>query len=201
MAAPRKPAADTSRAARTANLRRWLLRGGIAALVGAVVGGIGGVLTVNTVEPGRPDAVDSLQTMIDSIAIGKLPGAEQVEVAKIEEELRVSSAAIRDSLEKVRLADSLDAVRARLEIVDATMVTVPSIIGMEEGLARDVLLDAALQVGEVRFRASLQPAGKVLATIPAPGARLTADAAVILILSDGRRPTDSLPIPVPSSRP
>jgi beta-lactam-binding protein with PASTA domain len=71
-------------------------------------------------------------------------------------------------------------------------VLVPSVIDLEEGTARNAILDAGLQVGEVQFQASAKPAGTVLATSPVSGARVPMLTAVSLVLSDGRPPTDGV---------
>jgi beta-lactam-binding protein with PASTA domain len=54
-------------------------------------------------------------------------------------------------------------------------------------------------VGEVRFEASTKPAGTVLGSVPAGGTRVTRTSAVSLVLSDGRPPTDTLPLAVAPS--
>lgn len=75
---------------------------------------------------------------------------------------------------------------------DSQLVIVPSVIDFQEGDARNAILDAGLQVGEVQFRPSGTPAGTVLGTFPMQGARVPLLSAVTLVLSDGRAPVDSL---------
>ena len=59
-------------AAKKTGAQRWLMRGAIAAVAGLVIGGAGGVMTVRTLEPGRANAVDSVQAVLDSIARGTI---------------------------------------------------------------------------------------------------------------------------------
>ncbi|MBL0937455.1 MAG: PASTA domain-containing protein [Gemmatimonadaceae bacterium] len=152
--------------------RTWLIRLGIALGVGLLVGASAGVVTVNSLEPGRPNSVDSLQVMLDSIAGGRLP-----------------KQANADPIDSAIAAAEADAQR---EANDTTLITVPSLLDLEEGDARNTIFDAGLQVGEVQFQSSPKPAGIVLATFPVSGARVVARTAITLVLSDGRPPVDTM---------
>jgi hypothetical protein len=170
----------TKKAGSAAVVKRWVLRGTIAAAIGLSIGGAGGVMTVRTLEPGRAHAIDSVQAVLDSIARGTIPeptAAEQAAESQRQSDSVASAKAAQDS------ADAADA--------DA-LLTVPDIVGLQEGPARDLLLEAGLLAGEVEFRASTSPAGTVLATTPPAGSRVVASSAVALVISDGRNPADSL---------
>ncbi|MCA0375059.1 MAG: PASTA domain-containing protein [Gemmatimonadetes bacterium] len=142
--------------------RTWLIRIGLALVLGLAVGAGAGVFAVNTLEPGRAGVADSLQLMLDSIA--KAPAAPPPEATP-----------------------SIDSAPA----APPAAVAVPSVIDLDEGAARDALVAAGLQVGEVRFAASAKAAGTVLATEPAAGTTLATGTPVVLILSDGRPPADT----------
>jgi len=175
MAAANKTA---TRGPRTTPTRTWLIRGTIAAVAGLILGGAGGVVTVRTLEPGRANAIDSVQAVLDSIARGTIPEP---------------TAAERDQ-ELQRQADSAAQVMQATDsaATDSVLVSIPDVIGLEEGPAREKLLEAGLLVGEVQFRASSSPAGIVLATTPPAGSVLAASGTVSLVLSDGRSPADTL---------
>jgi hypothetical protein len=161
--APRK--AKSPKTPRTA-ARRWLTRFSIALLIGLSLGGGAGVFTVNRLEPGRANSVDSLQVMLDSIARGRIAPAG------------AATAATTAPAEAPVAAPEPDA--------DSTYdATVPTLVDLE--------------VGEVRFEASTKPAGTVLGSAPAGGTRVTRTSAVSLVLSDGRPPTDTLPLAVAPS--
>jgi hypothetical protein len=147
-------------------LRTWLIRGGIAVLVGLAIGAGTGVFTVNTLEPGRGNGVDSLQVMLDSISRGiKADSAPPAAEAPATEPVQTTQ-------------------------VDS--IPVPSLAELEEGAARNAIRDAGLQVGEVIFQANLKPAGTVISSAPAVGTFVARGSAVSLTLSDGRPPTDTL---------
>lgn len=175
--------AETKKTRKTTSpVRRWLVRAGLATLLGLVIGGAGGVFTVQKFEPGRGTGVDSLQIMLDSIAKGRIAA-------------RPVSDAAPASQRRVDAPTATEAPPAEAP----ELVAVPAVIDLEEGTARNAILDAGLQVGEVQFQASTKPAGTVLATLPVAGAQVPALTAVSLVLSDGRAPageddtTDSLP--------
>jgi hypothetical protein len=160
--------------------RRWLTRFSIALLIGLSLGGGAGVFTVNRLEPGRANSVDSLQVMLDSIARGRIAPARAPETA----------------------APSEAPVAAPEPDADSTYdTTVPTLVDLEEGDARTAILNAGLEVGEVRFQASTKPAGTVLGSAPAGGTRVTRTSAVSLVLSDGRPPTDTLSLAIARSAP
>ena len=178
MAAVKKPGTRTPRGPNAKATRTWLIRGTIAAVAGLLLGGAGGVATVRTLEPGRANAVDSVQAVLDSIARGTIPEP---------------TAAQRDQASK-RQADSASLVTPAADSAasEDTLLPVPDVVGLEEGPARDKLLTAGLLVGEVQFRASSSPAGIVLATTPSAGSLLAASGTVALVISDGRSPADTL---------
>ena len=182
MATAKKPGTRSPRGPRAKSTRTWFIRGTIAAVAGLILGGAGGVATVRTLEPGRANAVDSVQAVLDSIARGTIPEP---------------TAAERDQ-ELQRQADSAAQVvpAADSAATENVLVSIPDVIGLEEGPAREKLLEAGLLVGEVQFRASSSPAGIVLATTPPAGSGLAANSAVSLVLSDGRSPADTLLIPL-----
>lgn len=157
----------------------WLVRAAIALTVGVGFGLGAGVFTVRTLEPGRPNSVDSLQVMLDSIAKGRIG---------------TPAPATDNATPEPAAAEPTTAVDS---------VPVPALVDLEEGAARNAIIDAGLQVGEVRFEASLKPAGTVLASTPAAGAFAARGSAVLLVLSDGRPPTDTLApsAPVPARLP
>ena len=164
-----------------ATLKRWGTRAVMAVLLGGALGAGAGVFTVNRLEPGRGTGVDSLAVMLDSIARGNVPaarGAESGQAQSTGADIPADSAATPP----------------------ADLVVVPALEGLEEGAARNALLDAGLVVGEIEFRASTRPAGTVLASVPATGAQLAPESPVTLILSDGRSTDpDTLAVPAPSS--
>ena len=163
-------------AAKKTGAQRWLMRGAIAAVAGLVIGGAGGVMTVRTLEPGRANAVDSVQAVLDSIARGTI-AAE-----------RAAAAPVVESAEpEAPVADSV--------ATNDALLAVPDVVGLEEGPARDQILEAGLLVGDVQFRASTRPAGIVLSTTPPAGSLLAPSSLVALVLSDGRSPADTLLLP------
>ena len=178
MAAAKQPGKGTTMSKST---RTWLIRGAIAAVAGLVLGGAGGVVTVRTLEPGRANAVDSVQAVLDSIARGTIAQP---------------TAAQRDQAAKRQADSTAQATKAAdSAAVDDVLLPVPDVVGLEEGRARDKLLEAGLLVGDVQFRASTSPAGIVLATTPPAGSLLGASGIVTLVISDGRSPADTLLTP------
>ena len=150
--------------------RLWGLRALIAAAIGVAIGAGAGVMTVNKLEPGRTDSVDSLAVMLDSISKGRIPDAKPAGTPT---------------------ADAAPAAPDRASL-EPELVSVPAVTDLEEGDARNAILDAGLQVGEVQFRPSIKPAGIVLGTFPVSGARVPTKSAISLVLSDGRDPADTL---------
>jgi hypothetical protein len=135
----------------------------VALLIGGAIGAGAGVFTVNKLEPGRGTGVDSLAVMLDSIAKGAVPAAVDPDAAQ-------PGGTVADTPAPA----------------PAPLVAVPSLVGLEEGAARNALLDAGLDVGEIQFQPSPQPAGTVLASLPVPGSMVPPDTPVTLMLSDGR---------------
>lgn len=174
MTAPAKP-----RKAGKNSGRAWLVRGVVALLLGSALGAGAGVFTVNRLEPGRGNGVDSLQVMLDSIAKGRIAADSGVPT-------------------QAAPASSTPDTAAAAAAVDS--VPVPSVADLEEGAARAAIRDAGLQVGEVVFQADAKPAGTVLGSTPAAGTFVARGSAVSLTLSDGRPPADSIPAQ-PHSRP
>ncbi|MFN5600144.1 MAG: PASTA domain-containing protein [Gemmatimonas sp.] len=173
-----------SKVATTPALATWGKRALIAIVAGVSIGAGAGVFTVHRLEPGRGTGVDSLAAMLDSIAKGRIrePGAAQ----------RAAESQRRDDSARAATPEEMPAER----------IAVPSLVDLDEGAARNALLDAGLQVGEVQFEASPKPAGTVLATIPAAGQMLPLQGAVTIVLSDGRTaPTDTLLRLLPQSAP
>ena len=181
MAATRKPGTRATRGPMSKTTRTWLVRAAVAALAGVIIGGAGGVVTVRKLEPGRPNAVDSVQAVIDSIARGTIP----------------EPTAVQRDVESKRQADSASQVQQSADSAAKAdvLLPVPDVVGLEEGPARDKLLEAGLLVGDVQFRASSSAAGIVLATTPPAGSQLAASGAVSLVISDGRPPADTLSTP------
>lgn len=173
----RRPSSPASKSART-----WLIRFAIAAVAGLSIGGAGGLVTVRTLEPGRANAVDSVQAVLDSLARGTIP---------------VATAGPRDQPPAPPINSAAPATPPSSDVVAPgdSFRTVPNVVGLEEGLARENLLAAGLYVGEVQFRASASPAGQVLATNPSAGSQPVRSGSVVLVISDGRGRADTLVIP------
>lgn len=167
-----------------ATLKLWGKRALIALVAGASLGAGAGVLTVNRLEPGRGTGVDSLAVMLDSIARGRVPAG---------------------GTEGAEARSAADSAASAAPAAPAELVAVPTLEGLEEGAARNALLDAGLSVGEIEFQASPKPAGTVLASVPIAGAKLAPETPVTLVLSDGRPADpdtlvyDPLPIVEPDS--
>jgi len=161
----------------TSLVRVWGVRALVAILIGLSIGAAAGVMTVNRLEPGRADSVDSLAVMLDSIAKGG-PAASK------------PAAKSPTTPPPATLPTAATADDAADEPSD--LIAVPAVTDLEEGDARNAILDAGLQVGEVQFRPSPKPAGIVLGTFPVSGARVLSRSAVSLVLSDGRDPADTL---------
>lgn len=158
--------------------RTWLVRGVVALLIGGALGAGAGVFTVNKLEPGRGNGVDSLQVMLDSIAKGRLAA---------------------DSGVPTPAAPASSQPDTQAAAVDS--VPVPAVVDLEEGAARNAIRDAGLLVGDVSFQASTKPAGTVLASTPAAGTFVARGTPVVLTLSDGRPPTDTFPSTFSPARP
>jgi hypothetical protein len=164
-----------ARSKRASITRSWLVRFGVVTLLGVSVGAAAGVVGVNTLDPGRPTEPDSVQVLLDSIARGTAPSAASTPAPPDIDRSADDSAADMN----IVVADPVDSI------------SVPDLIGVEEGAARTVLTGAGLMVGTVEFRPSASPTGTVLATIPVFGAAVARGGAVALVLSDGRAPVDT----------
>jgi len=184
-----KTTSKTKKARGPVTTRTWLIRMGVAVLAGLAIGGAGGVVTVNTLEPGRAGSVDSLQLMLDSLASGKQAkaGADPIDSA--------IAAAEAQQAEQARLQ-----AEANAQADAVGLLTVPSLLDLEEGEARNTIVDAGLQVGEVQFQSSPKPAGTVLGTFPVSGARVNRGSSVTLVLSDGRPAVDTLTVSFSTTR-
>lgn len=147
--------------------KTWLVRALVAVLAGLVIGGGGGVYTVYTLDPGRPDAVDSLQSMLDSLSRGTVT--------------RPSASPTGPGA-----TPAAAPVVAEPDSVPPSLLIVPELVGLEEGAARNTILDAGFEVGTVTFQPSDQPAGTVLSSTPQAGAELQFGGTISLVLSDGR---------------
>lgn len=163
---------SAARPTQRATVQTWLIRAGIAIVAGLLVGGAGGVMGVNRLDPGRPGQPDSLQLLLDD--------QQRREDAQSPLSLR-------------RAADSADAERRARRAADSialandpTAPLVPNLVGMEEGDARDAIEEADLVVGSVIFRADNAAAGTVLESKPPAGRKLRSGSPVDLVLSDGR---------------
>lgn len=146
-------------------LTRWGVRALVALVLGASLGAGAGVFTVNKLEPGQGTGVDSLAVMLDSIAKGAVPA---------------------EDTGKSKTSGGSAAASENATSPAAERVPVPSLVNLEEGAARNALLDAGLQVGEIQFQRSPKPAGTVLASRPQAGTAVSPDTPVSLLLSDGR---------------
>lgn len=154
----------------------WLARATVVLIAGLAIGTGFGVFAVNRLEPGRPDSVDSLAVMLDSLSAGRISGAASKSGG--------NSQADGDFNENQSASNAATS--------DSARAIVPSVVGFEEGAARDAILEAGLQVGEVQFSLSGRPAGTVLATSPNGGTPVAPGFAVSLVLSDGRGTMDTV---------
>ncbi|WP_306520783.1 PASTA domain-containing protein [Gemmatimonas sp.] len=179
MATDKKTATAKKRRGGTAALKTWGARALIALVAGASIGAGAGVFTVHKLEPGRGTGVDSLAVMLDSIARGKVPAA--------------TGGAKKGAAQRNDSATPTDSAAT----APAELIAVPVLTDLEEGAARNALLDAGLQVGEVQFQASPKPAGTVLSSIPLAGSNVAPNTPVTLVLSDGRTSaTDTMSTPL-----
>lgn len=177
---------------RPASLRTWLVRAAITLVIGGAVGAAGGVVGVRTLEPGKPEQPDSLQIMLDSLAKGALPRTDARNAQRAADSLGAQQRIqhVVDSVENARVLASQPPAPVDSPIVRPDAVTVPSVVGLEEGKARQRLIDAHLTVGAVEFEASTAPVGTVLRTLPAVGEAIRLNGTVALYLSNGRTPNE-----------
>jgi hypothetical protein len=154
--------------------RLWGIRLGVVLAAGLIAGATAGVVGVNTLEPGRPSEPDSLQVLLDSIAKG---------TATARPERGGSARAGSGSGAGNGGADTA---------ASSDEVTVPDLIGTEEGNARSTLTALGLNIGTIEFRASASPAGMVLASSPLFNEKVKRGTSVALVLSSGRAPGDTL---------
>ncbi|MCK4225451.1 PASTA domain-containing protein [candidate division WOR-3 bacterium] len=64
-------------------------------------------------------------------------------------------------------------------------IIIPDVTGFELNQARVFLAEKGLKVGKVEEKLSSEPKGKVIATVPEPGKKITEDIALKLIVSSG----------------
>lgn len=163
-----------------ASLRTWLVRAAVIGVLGLAAGGASGVIAVKILEPGHPEQSDAVQVAFDSTAKGADP------IAKDKLSLRRDLDSVEAAQREQRIADSLAIMPPTGEL------TVPNVVGIEEGSARAVIAAAGFTVGTVQFRPSRAAAGTVLGTVPVNGAYAPRGAAIAMVLSDGHAPPDSL---------
>ena len=163
-----------------ASLRTWLVRAAIIGVIGLAAGGASGVIAVKLLEPGHPASSDAQQVAVDSTTTGTAP----IEKDKL---------SVRRDLDSVEAAQREQRIADSLAIMPPTgELTVPNVVGIEEGSARAVIAAAGFSVGTVQFRQSRAAAGTVLGTVPVNGAYAPRGAAIAMVLSDGHAPPDSL---------
>jgi hypothetical protein len=175
--APTPPGGKRSTSKRATLTRLWGIRLGIVLAAGLIAGATAGVVGVNTLEPGRASEPDSLQVLLDSISKGMTAPASRA---------RASTAPSEPVAPNVGNPPP-DTVAANPD-----EISVPDLVGSEEGTARTTLTTAGLNIGTIEFRSSASPAGTVLATIPVFNAKVKRGTPVALVLSDGRAPGDTL---------
>ena len=185
----------STRSKRSSLTRLWSIRLAVAVAAGLLFGAAGGVVGVNTLEPGRPAQPDSLQLMLDSIASGvpaartATPGAPAVPAAQ-------TVPAALDSVSSPLVTPVGPANPPSDAASSASSdITVPNLAGVEEGAARVALTGAGFVIGSTEFRASRSPTGTVLTTLPTAGAFVKRGTPISLVLSDGRAPVDSVLAP------
>ena len=76
-------------------------------------------------------------------------------------------------------------------------VSVPSVVGVSESNARQLIASAGLSVGSVTYREDSAPAGQVISCDPGVGASVSRGASVNLVVSQGQSssPGDSTETP------
>lgn len=175
-----------------ATLGTWFVRALVTIVVGGVLGAAGGVVGVRTLEPGKPQQGDSLQLMLDSLDKGTTSKADARSSQRAADSLSAQQRIQRviDSVEQVRRLAAQPPAPVDSPVVRPDAVTVPIVVGLEEGKARQRLVDAHLVVGTVDFEASTAPMGTVLRTVPAVGEAIRLNGTVALYLSNGRPPNE-----------
>jgi hypothetical protein len=154
--------------------RLWGIRLGVVLAAGLIAGATAGVVGVNTLEPGRPSEPDSLQVLLDSIAKG-------------------TATARPERGGNARAGSGAGAGNGGADTAARSdEVSIPDLIGTEEGNARNTLTALGLNIGTIEFRASASPAGMVLASSPLFNEKVKRGTAVALVLSSGRAPDDTL---------
>jgi hypothetical protein len=166
-------------ARRRTSTRTWIVRTAVVVALGFGVGAALGVQAVRAVDPGRPGHVDSLDLLLDSLA--RRPAATAAQAGSPGSAGRAGAGGVR------LVRDSV------VEPAPADERAVPDVTGRQEGDARRALEAAGFVLGGVEFSASTEPAGTVLRTIPAAGARAARSTEIALVLSDGRPPADAPP--------
>jgi len=169
------PGGKRSTSKRASLTRLWGIRLGIVLAVGFIAGASAGVVGVNTLEPGRPSEPDSLQVLLDSIAKGMTAPGSRGNTRADTPRPDASEPPARDTSPG-----------------NPDDITVPDLVGTDEGNARETLTALGLTVGTVEFRASASPAGMVLASSPLFNEKVKRGTPVALVLSNGRGPGDTL---------
>lgn len=91
-------------------------------------------------------------------------------------------------LEQSPVAGTHDVEGATVTLVTSAgqeIVAVPAIIGMTQSDAQAALEGAGFELGTVTQKASASPAGQVIASLPAPGAKASIPSAVAVTVSSG----------------
>ncbi|MEO7522160.1 MAG: PASTA domain-containing protein [Gemmatimonas sp.] len=173
------PGGKRASSKRASLTRLWSIRLGIVLAAGFVAGATAGVVGVNTLEPGHASEPDSLQVLLDSISKGMTPNTPRE---------RASSA-------RTPVAGSAELDRQPIGAVARTEeITVPDLVGTDEGNARETLTALGLNIGTIEFRSSARPTGMVLASMPASNEKVKRGTAVAMVLSDGRGSRDTLAV-------
>lgn len=169
-------------------LRKWSVRFLVAGLLGVSTGAAIGLFGVQTLEPGNPGQVDSLDIPDSS-------DTEENTTARNRTSSRPSAAGATNIPQQQDY--DIDTVVSVRSTPAAAAVAVPNLAELEEGDARAVLEDLGFQVGQVMFRGSPKPMGTVLSTFPVAGELVALPATVNLILSNGRGRRDSAELSYP----
>lgn len=151
--------------------RTWAIRAAIGLGSGLVLGFVIGAITVRVMQPAvviAPDGGRPTSTRRTPVAReAEDNGQDGQNTSSSENEMPVNGAPVNG-------------------------IRVPQLVGMEEGDARKAILRSGFAVGSVTFKASSEPLGRVVESIPVPGEAVVLPAMVSLILSDGKGRPDSL---------
>jgi len=162
------------RSGSSVTLGTWGIRAIVAVVLGSAIGAAGGVIGVNTLEPGHKEQPDSLQLMLDSIAKGAVGNPPDARAAR-----RAADSADADQRAQ-RLRDSVE--------MESMIVTIPDVSGQSEGDARAALAALRFKVGSVQFEPANTPQGTVIRTMPAGGESISPNRRLTLFVSTGVPP-------------